>query len=50
MKKMILWTIVLLGPLTWTTTASAIFGIPDVAALAQRVTISPIKASRSAMP
>ena len=39
MKKMILWTIVLLGPLTWTTTASAIFGIPDVAALAQRVTI-----------
>ena len=39
MKKMILWTVVLLGPLTWTTTASAIFGIPDVAALAQRVTI-----------
>ena len=39
MKKMILWTIVLLGPLTWTTTAQAIFGIPDVAALAQRVTI-----------
>ena len=39
MKKMILWTIVLLGPLMWTTTASAIFGIPDVAALAQRVTI-----------
>ena len=39
MKKMILWTIVLLGPLAWTTTAQAIFGIPDVAALAQRVTI-----------
>ena len=39
MRKMILWTVVLLGPLTWTTTASAIFGIPDVAALAQRVTI-----------
>ena len=39
MKKMILWTVVLLGPLTWTTTAQAIFGIPDVAALAQRVTI-----------
>ena len=39
MRKMILWTIVLLGPLTWTTTAQAIFGIPDVAALAQRVTI-----------
>ena len=39
MKKMILWTIVLLTPLLWTTTAHAIFGIPDVAALAQRVTI-----------
>ena len=39
MRKMILWTIVLLGPLTWTTTAHALFGIPDVAALAQRVTI-----------
>ena len=39
MKKMILWTIVLFTPLLWTTTAHAIFGIPDVAALAQRVTI-----------
>ena len=39
MKKMILWTIVLFTPLVWTTTAHAIFGIPDVAALAQRVTI-----------
>ena len=39
MKKMILWTIALLTPLLWTTTAHAIFGIPDVAALAQRVTI-----------
>ena len=39
MQKMILWTIVLFTPLLWTTTAHAIFGIPDVAALAQRVTI-----------
>ena len=39
MKKMILWTIVLFTPLLWTTTAHAIFGIPDFAALAQRVTI-----------
>ena len=39
MRKMILWTIVLFTPLVWTTTAHAIFGIPDVAALAQRVTI-----------
>ena len=39
MKTMILWTIVLFTPLVWTTTAHAIFGIPDVAALAQRVTI-----------
>ena len=39
MRKMILWTIVLFTPLLWTTTAHAIFGIPDVAALAQRVTI-----------
>ena len=39
MKKMILWTIVLMTPLLWTTTAHAIFGVPDFAALAQRVTI-----------
>ena len=39
MKKMILWTIVLFTPLLWTTSVHAIFGIPDVAALAQRVTI-----------
>ena len=39
MKKMILWTIVLFTPLLWTTSVQAIFGIPDVAALAQRVTI-----------
>ena len=39
MKKMILWTIVLFTPLLWTTTTHAIFGLPDVAALAQRVTI-----------
>ena len=39
MKKTILWTLVLFAPLLWTTTAHAIFGIPDVAALAQRVTI-----------
>ena len=39
MKKMILWTIALLTPLLWTTSVQAIFGIPDVAALAQRVTI-----------
>ena len=38
MQKMILWTIVLFTPLLWTTT-HAIFGLPDVAALAQRVTI-----------
>ncbi len=39
MKKMILWTIVLFTPLLWTTSVHALFGIPDVAALAQRVTI-----------
>ena len=39
MKKMILWTIVLFAPLLWTTTTHAIFGLPDFAALAQRVTI-----------
>ena len=39
MKKMILWMIVLFAPLMWTTTAHAIFGVPDLAALAQRVTI-----------
>ena len=39
MQKMILWTIVLFTPLLWTTTTHAIFGLPDVAALAQRVTI-----------
>ena len=39
MKKMILWSIVLFTPLLWTTSVHAIFGIPDVAALAQRVTI-----------
>ena len=39
MKTMILWTIVLFTPLLWTTTTHAIFGLPDVAALAQRVTI-----------
>ena len=39
MKKMILWTIVLMTPLLWTTTAHALFGVPDFAALAQRVTI-----------
>ena len=39
MKKMILWTLVLFAPLMWTTSVQAIFGIPDVAALAQRVTI-----------
>ena len=39
MKKMTLWTIVLFAPLMWTTTAHAIFGIPDFAAIAQRVTI-----------
>ena len=38
MQKMILWTIVLFTPLLWTTT-HAIFGLPDMAALAQRVTI-----------
>ena len=39
MKKTILWTLVLFAPLMWTTTAHAIFGVPDFAALAQRVTI-----------
>ena len=39
MKNMILWTIALFTPLLWTTSVHAIFGIPDVAALAQRVTI-----------
>ena len=39
MKKMILWSIVLFTPLLWTTSVHAIFGLPDVAALAQRVTI-----------
>ena len=39
MKTTILWTIVLFAPLLWTTSVQAIFGIPDVAALAQRVTI-----------
>ena len=39
MQKMILWAIVLFTPLLWTTTTHAIFGLPDVAALAQRVTI-----------
>ena len=39
MKKMILWTTVLFTPLLWTTSVHAIFGLPDVAALAQRVTI-----------
>ena len=39
MKKMILWTIVLFTPLLWTTSAHAIFGVPDFAAIAQRVTI-----------
>ena len=39
MKKTILWTLVLFAPLLWTTTAHALFGVPDFAALAQRVTI-----------
>ena len=39
MKKMICWALVLFSPLIGGTTAQAIFGIPDVAALAQRVTI-----------
>ena len=39
MKNTILWTLVLFAPLLWTTTAHALFGIPDFAALAQRVTI-----------
>ena len=39
MQKMILWTVVLFTPLLWTTSVHAIFGLPDVAALAQRVTI-----------
>ena len=32
-------SLVLLAPLLWTTTAHALFGVPDFAALAQRVTI-----------
>ncbi len=39
MKRTILWTLVLFAPLLWTTTAHALFGVPDFAALAQRVTI-----------
>ena len=39
MKNTILWSLVLLAPLLWTTTAHALFGVPDFAALAQRVTI-----------
>ena len=39
MKKTILWSLVLFAPLFWTTTVHALFGIPDFAALAQRVTI-----------
>ena len=39
MKKMICWALVLFSPLIGGTTAHAIFGIPDVAAIAQRVTI-----------
>ena len=39
MKTIALWTIVFVTPLLWTTTAHALLGIPDVAALAQRVTI-----------
>ena len=39
MKTTILWTLVLFAPLMWTTSVHAIFGIPDLAALAQRVTI-----------
>ena len=39
MKNTILWTLVLFAPLLWTTTAHALFGVPDFAALAQRVTI-----------
>ena len=39
MKNTILWTLVLFAPLLWTTTAHALFGLPDFAALAQRVTI-----------
>ena len=39
MKKMILWTLVMLTPLLWTTTARAFIGVPDFAAIAQRVTI-----------
>ena len=39
MKNTILWSLVLFSPLLWTTTAHALFGIPDFAALAQRVTI-----------
>ena len=38
MKNTILWSLVLLAPLLWTTTAHALFGVPDFAALAQRVT------------
>ena len=39
MKKTALWTLVLFTPLLWNTTAHALFGVPDLAALAQRVTI-----------
>ena len=39
MKTTILWTLVLFAPLMWTTSVHAIFGIPDLAALAQRVTM-----------
>ena len=39
MKKMMCWVLVLFSPLIGGTTAHAIFGIPDVAAIAQRVTI-----------
>ena len=39
MKNTILWSLVLFSPLLWTTTVHALFGIPDFAALAQRVTI-----------
>ncbi len=39
MKNTILWSLVLFSPLLWTTTAHALFGVPDFAALAQRVTI-----------
>ncbi len=39
MKKMMCWVLVLFSPLIGGTTAHAIFGIPDMAAIAQRVTI-----------